>query len=216
VIDLEIVRIIFVFGLLAVNSFTDFRQRVIFGNDKLYVILGAVGLTLLVIDSLDSIFFTMFLVVANITFVLLVWRFKMVASGDIIILLVVSVTLPVLNEWVILPIFVAIGASIINVLVSFVYNSSLNFMTLFEGRSVFGGYRAHIIKKFFAFGVIHQKRNWEKHVMSVQNKDSFSLFTVPFDKEFSAKRGELVSVILPFIPFMLVTYAVIVIAYVVR
>ncbi len=83
-LELEIIRITFVIVLLAVNTIYDIRYRTIAGNDKINLIVGSVGFTILILDTYDDYFsYTILMMVICITFVLLLWRCKVMASGDV-------------------------------------------------------------------------------------------------------------------------------------
>jgi len=206
--SLEIARICFVLGILAVNTITDLKYRTVFGSDKLYVVLGAVGFVLFLIDSYNDILESMFWLVVNVTFVLLMWRFKAMASGDIVIMLVFSTTLPIIEGWVVAPLASSVIAMILILAFSLLYNFSLNLHTLYKGQSLFSQYKASVFKKIFSIGLVHQRRNWERHCISVEKGDGFSILTSPIGKKFSTKM-ELVTPAVPCIPFLFVTFLII-------
>lgn len=209
-LDLEILRLGFVFVLLIINTITDLKERVIFGSDKLNFIIGSIGISLFFIDSVDSFSVSLFMLVINVTVILLMWRFKMVASGDIVILLLFAVTIPIISNWVLLPLFTIILSMVFLTIYSLIFNVTLNSITLFKHDHLFGRYRATILKKIISFGLVHQRRHWEKHSISVEHDDGFSLLSVPFGKEFS-KKNELVVSANPLIPFLLASFMIIVI-----
>jgi|APSaa5957512535_1039671.scaffolds.fasta_scaffold19714_2 hypothetical protein len=209
-LDLEIFRLGFVLIVLIINTVTDLKERVIFGSDKVNLIFGIVGVSLFFIDSVDSFFVSLFMLVINVTVILLMWRFKMVASGDIIILLIFAVTVPIISNWVLLPLFTIILSMVFLMIYSLIFNMTLNSITLFNHQHLFGMYRVSTLKKIISFGLVHQRRGWEKHSISVEQADGFSLTTVPFGKEFS-RKNELVASANPLIPFLLVSFVIIVI-----
>lgn len=194
-IDTEIFRIAFVLGILAVNTFTDLRSRTIFGNDKLYLVLGIAGLSLLVIDKFDVV--ALFWICLNLTVIAIAWRVKtLIASGDLIVYLVMAFTIPMESF------FIVIGAFVIQVIFGVLYNWTLNIKTLHDGKPLFTKYKESKIKKAIAFSLFHQKRNWEKHVVSVEKGKRFSLTSSPMNQKFNVKDG-LVQTGFPFMAFML-------------
>ncbi|MCJ8306542.1 MAG: hypothetical protein HRU07_05770 [Nitrosopumilus sp.] len=209
--DIEIIRLCFVIGLLAINSFADFKYRTIFGSDKIYASLGIAGFTLLMFDSFfaDDVMWALFMAVINITFVLFFWRIKMLASGDVLVMLLISVTMPVWNDWVLVVPASLITAYIISGISGLFYNLFLNFETLFRHESLFEKYSASIIKKIITFGIAHKRRCWEKHTISIEKGTGFSLTSSPYDKEFSKIDGQLVSPAIPLIPFVLISFGLI-------
>lgn len=150
----------------------------------------------------------MFWLAINIAFVLLMCRIRIMVSGDIAILLVFSAALPIMEGWVVVPLASSVIAMVLILTFSLLYNFSLNLNTLWKGESLLSQYNSSIIKKIFSVGLVHQRKEREKHAMSVEKDDGFSLLTSPIGKEFSTKR-ELVTPALPFIPFLLFAFMII-------
>lgn len=206
---LEFARILLIFGILAINTITDIQKRVYFGDDRLYVVLGAVGFCLFLADSVDSLLISLFMLAINVTIVLLLWRFKVAASGDIIILLVFAITLPTTSNIVLLPAIVIFTAMITLAIFGILYNVILNLSTMYKKEPLFERYDASILKKICSFGIAHQRRVWEKYTISIENeKGGFSLFAQPFGKKFCRKKALVVSA-LPLVPFLLVTFTLV-------
>ncbi len=204
--DIEIIRIGFVLGLLAINTFTDLKSRTICGSDRQYVILAAIGLGLLLVDSIDGMLLPLLFVVINVTVILFMWRIKALASGDTLVCLVIAVTVPMLTDWGMMAFMMIMGAMFVSAVFALLYNSILNGFTLYRRETLFGEYGESALKKFFTFGLAHKKRSWEKHVISIEKGNGFSLTGSPFEKEFSVKNDQLVGVAIPFVPFVLFAF----------
>jgi len=214
--DIELVRILIVLGVLSVNTFSDLKYRTNYGKDRWYLILGIIGFSLLVFESLDSTEDTLWMilmVVINMTIVLVLWRINLAASGDIIILALIAVTLPVISGGVLLILVIVLVSAVVSAVFGVGYNYALNFITLYHREPLFTKYNESIIKKFITFGLAHKKRSWGKYVISIEKDDGFSITSNPIGKEFSVKNGELVSPGIPLVPFMLFSYVIVLLTF---
>jgi len=204
-LDLEIFRIAFVIILLSVNTIYDIRYRTIAGSDKTNFIIGAVGFTLLLLDAYgEPLSYDFVMMVICITFVLLLWRCKVIASGDVVVSLIFCAVLPT-NFIPLTTLFLALMFSVV---VTLVYNITLNINTKYKNEKLFHDFNSSIFIKILAFGVSHKKRSWEKHVISIEKDGKLDLITQPFDKEFNAKNETIVCVAVPLLPFMLVSFPI--------
>ncbi len=204
-LDLEIVRIAFVVILLSVNTVYDLKYRTIAGSDKTNFLIGVMGFGLLLLDVYNDYFSSEILImIICITFVLLLWRMRIIASGDVVISLIFCAVLPTSF----IPITTICIALILSVIVTILYNITLNVQTKYRGEKLFHDFNSSIFIKILAFGISHKKRSWEKHVLSIENNGKLDLITQPFDKEFNAKNETIVSVAVPFLPLMLVSFPI--------
>ena len=205
-LDLEIFRIAFVVILLSVNTIYDMRYRTIFGSDKTNFLIGAMGFGLLLLDVYNDYFSSEILImVICITFVLLLWRCKVIASGDVVISLIFCAVLPTSF----IPIITICIALILSVIVTLVYNIILNVQTKYRGEKLFDDFNSSIFIKILAFGVSHKKRSWEKYVLSIENNGKLDLITSSFDKEFNTKNETIVCVAVPILPLMLISFPIV-------
>jgi len=204
-LDLEIVRIAFVIILLSVNTIYDIRYRTIAGSDKTNFIIGCIGFGLLLFDAYgEPLSYDFVMMVICITFVLLLWRCKVMASGDVVVSLIFCAVLPT-NLIPLTTLFLALTLSVI---ITLVYNITLNVKTKQRNEKLFHDFNSSIFIKILAFGVSHKKRSWEKHVLSIEKDCKLDLITQPFNKEFNAKNETIVAVAVPLLPFMLVSFPI--------
>ena len=158
-LDLEIVRIAFVVILLSVNTIYDIRYRTIAGSDKTNFIIGAIGFTLLLLDAYgEPLSYDFVMMVICITFVLLLWRCKVIASGDVVISLIFCAVLP--TNFI--PLTTICIALVLSVIITLVYNITLNVRTKYRNEKLFHDFNSSILIKILAFGISHKKRSWEK------------------------------------------------------
>ncbi len=205
-LDLEIFRIAFVIILLSVNTIYDLKYRTIAGSDKTNFIIGCMGFGLLLLDAYgEPLSYDFVLMVICITFILLLWRFKVIASGDVVISLIFCAVLPT-NFIPLTTLFLAL---ILSVIVTLVYNVTLNVKTKYRHEKLFHDFNSSIFIKILAFGLSHKKRSWEKHVLSIENNGKLDLITQPFNKEFNAKNETIVCVAVPLLPFMLISFPIV-------
>jgi len=203
--DLEIFRITFIIILLSVNTIYDIRYRTIAGNDKINFMIGCMGFGLLLLDAYgEPLSYDFVLMVICITFVLLLWRCKVMASGDIVVSLIFCAVLPT-NLIPLTTIFLTL---ILSVIITLVYNITLNVQTKYRGEKLFHDFNSSIFIKILAFGISHKKRSWEKHVLTIENNGKLDLITSSFDKEFNAKNETIVCAAIPLLPFMLVSFPI--------
>lgn len=204
--DLEIIRIVFVIGLLSVNTIYDLRYRTIAGSDKTNFIVGCIGFTLLLLDSYgEPLSFDFVMMVICITFVLLLWRCKVLASGDVVVSLIFCAVLPIY----LLPLTTILLALILSVVVNLLYNVTLNIKTKYKNEKLFSDFSSSWFIKILAFGMAHKKRSWEKYVISIEEDGKLNLFTQLFNKKFSTVDGTVVYVAMPFLPLMLISFPIV-------
>ncbi len=205
-LDLEIFRIIFVVILLSVNTIYDIRYRTIFGSDKTNFIIGAAGFTLLLLDAYgEPLSYDFVMMVICITFVLLLWRVRVIASGDVVISLIFCAVLP--TNFI--PLTTLLLALILAVIITLVYNITLNVQTKYRHEKLFHDFNSSIFIKILAFGLSHKKRSWEKHVLTIENNGKLDLITSSFDKEFNTKNETIVCVAVPLLPLMLISFPIV-------
>jgi len=155
--DLEIFRIAFVVILLSVNTIYDIRYRTIAGSDKTNFIIGCIGFGILLLDAYgEPLSYDFVLMVICITFVLLLWRCEVMASGDVVISLILCVVYPT-N---LIPLTTLCIALILSVIVTLVYNITLNVRTKQRKEKLFHDFDSSIFVKILAFGMSHKKRSW--------------------------------------------------------
>lgn len=206
--DLELVRILFVFGVLSINAVYDLKYRAIAGSDKINCLLILGGFSLMILDTYDSTLrLEIFMFMVSLIFIVFLWRIRLVAGGDIMILLVVCSVLPT-NF---LPITTVVIASILTIVIVFSYNVVLNIITKLKGNKLFNGYNISIPKQCVAFFITHKKRSWEKYVLSVEDGKSLDLLKFQYSEsdyedEPNIKNNTIVSVTIPFIFFMLLAF----------
>ncbi len=204
--DLEIVRIAFVVILLSVNTIYDLRYRTIAGSDKINFIVGAAGFGLLLLDAIgEPLSYDFVMMVICITFVLLLWRCKVIASGDVVISLIFCAVLPA-NFIPLTTLFLALMLAVI---ITLVYNITLNVQTKYRKEKLFHDFDSSLFIKILAFGLSHKKRSWEKHVLTIENNGKLDLITSSFDREFNAKNETIVCVAVPLLPLMLVSFPIV-------
>ena len=183
----------------------DIRYRTIFGSDKINFLIGCIGFTLLLLDAYgEPLSYDFVLMVICITFVLLLWRCKVIASGDVVVSLIFCAVLPT-NFIPLTTLFLAL---ILSVIVTLAYNVTLNVKTKYRHEKLFHDFNSSLFIKILAFGISHKKRPWEKHVLSIERNGKLDLITQPFDKEFNAQNETIVCVAVPFVPLILVSFPI--------
>ncbi|MDE0089801.1 MAG: hypothetical protein OXP12_00330 [Thaumarchaeota archaeon] len=213
--DTELVRLLMVLGVLAANSYTDVRYRTVLGRDRHYACVGGAGLALFLLGGGWADTSALFGMAAGVTLALVLYRCRAVASGDCVVLLVVSVTLPAAPGVPFLPALVGLlGVTVLSFVVV-AYNVALNvshaaglYRHPAAGRRPFSAYgAAGTLKKAAAFFTAHHQRPWETHVVPVDDqRGGFSLRTTALDRrkwKRGAKAGRPVMVAAPVIPFLL-------------
>ena len=214
--DTELVRLLMVLGVLAANSYTDVRYRTVLGGDRHYTVVGAAGLALfLLLDGGWADIVSLLGMTAGVTLALVLYRCRAVASGDCIILLVVSVTLPTASGVPFLPVLAGLLGITMLAFAVVGYNVALN-VSHAAGlyRHPAAGSRpfsacgaAGIPKKAAALFAAHHKRPWERHVIRIDDgRGGFSLRATPVGTRIWKKddgEGLPVMVAAPVVPFLL-------------
>ena len=213
--DTELVRLLMVLGVLVANSYTDVRHRTILGGDWHYACVGGAGLVLFLLDGGWADTGSLFGMAAGVTLALALYRCRAVASGDCIILLVVSVTLPAASGVPFLPVLAGLFGITILAFVVVGYNMALNVSHVTglyrhpaAGRRPFSACGASgISKKAAAFFTAHHKRPWERHVVPIDDgRGGLSLRATPVGTrrwETGGVEGRPVMVAAPVVPFLL-------------
>ena len=214
--DAELVRLLMVLGMLAANSYTDVRHRTILGGDWHYVAVGGAGLALFVlVDGGWADAGALFGMAAGVTLALVLYRCRAAASGDCVLLLVVSVTLPSAFGVPFLPVLIGLLGVTILAFAVVAYNVALNVSHVAgvyrhpaAGRHPFSECgAAGIFKKAAAFFAAHHKRPWERHVIRIDDgRGGLSLRATPVGTrrwEKNGGEGLPVMVAAPVVPFLL-------------
>ena len=213
--DTELVRMLMVLGVLAANSYTDVRYRTVLGRDRHYACVGGTGLALFLLGAGWADTSALFGMAAGVTLALVLYRCRAVASGDCVVLLVVSVTLPAAPGVPFLPVLVGLlGVTVLSFVVV-AYNVALNvshaaglYRHPAAGRRPFSAYgTVGTLKKAAAFFTAHHQRPWERHVVLIDDgRGGLSLRATPAgtrEWEKSDGEGRPVMVAAPVIPFLL-------------
>ena len=215
--ETETVRLLIVLGMLAANSYTDVRYRTILGGDRHYACAGAAGLALFLLDGGWADAGALFGVAAGVTLALVLYRCRAVASGDCVILLVVSVTLPAALGVPFLPVLAGLLGVTMLAFAVVGYNVALNvshaaglYRHPAAGRRPFSTCdAAGVLKKTAGFFAAHHRRPWERHVVRIDDgRGGLSLrATSVGTREWERGDGEgrPVMVAAPVIPFLLVS-----------
>jgi len=215
--DTELVRLLMVVGMLAANSYTDVRHRTVLGGDRHYACAGAVGFALFALGGGLADAGALFGMAAGVTLALVLYRCGAVASGDCVVLLAVSVTLPAALGVPFLPVLAGLLGVTILAFAVVAYNLALN-VSHAAGlyRHPAAGSRpfstcgaASAIKKAAAFFAAHHRRPWEKYVVYIDDgRGGLSLRATPVgtrEWERGDEEGRPVVVAAPVIPFLLVS-----------
>ena len=213
--ETELVRLLMVLGMLAANSYADVRYRTVLGCDRHYALTGAAGLALFLLDGGWADAGALLSLAAGVTLALALYRCRAVASGDCVVLLVVSVTLPAASGVPFLPVLVGLlGVTVLSFAVV-AYNVALNmshaaglYRHPAAGRRPFSAYETTgALKKAAAFFTVHHQRKWETHVIPVDDqRGGFSLRTTTLGRREWKRDGRVgrpVMVAAPVIPFLL-------------
>ena len=215
--ETELIRLLMVLGVLAANSYTDIRYRTVLGGDRHYALAGGAGLALFLLDGGWADAGALFGMAAGVTLALVLYRCRAVASGDCVVLLVISVTLPTASGVPFLPVLAGLLGVTILAFAVVAYNVALN-VSHMAGlyRHPAAGKRpfstcgtAGALKKAAAFFTAHHQRPWERHVVRIDDgRGGLSLRATPIgtrEWEKSGAEGRPVMVAAPVIPFLLVS-----------
>jgi len=205
--SLEIIKIVFLFSFLSVNTYFDIKQRTIFGDYKINTGIGLFAVSIIFygywIESNLDIFYIIITSIIPIT----LWIFKKIPSGDCIVLLVICMILPSTQ---IIPLF-SFFSLCFAMLAFFIYfishNVILNCITFFKTKSLFGMYDVPFYQKIFYFFFVHEKRSWERYVQPITIGKS-QLLKQNVDFSLCRIDGHIVSSLVPFMPFLLFTVSI--------
>lgn len=212
--ETELIRTLMVLGVLAANSYSDVRRRTLIGGDRHYALAGGAGLALFLLGCGWTDAAAVLGMAAGVTLALVLHRCRAVASGDCIIILVFSVTLPAALGVPFLPVLAGLlGITILSFAVV-AYNVTLNvshaaglYRHPAAGPRPFSAYgTAGTLKKAAGFFTAHHQRVWETHVVPVDDQHGgFSLRTTLGRRKWKrgVKAGRPVMVAAPVIPFLL-------------
>ncbi|MDE0526141.1 MAG: hypothetical protein OXI27_06055 [Thaumarchaeota archaeon] len=215
--ETETIRLLMVLGMLAANSYTDVRYRTVLGGDRHYALAGAAGLALFLLGGGWADAGALFGMAAGVTLALALYRCRAVASGDCIILLVFSVTLPAASGVPFLPVLAGLLGVTMLAFAVVGYNVALNvshaaglYRHPAAGRWPFSTYGTpNALKKTAAFFTAHHQRAWETHVIPIADQRSrFSLRTTALGRrkwKRDGKMGRPVMVAAPVVPFLLMS-----------
>ena len=216
----EDARMVVAVCILAANAYTDIRRREVAGRDRHYAAVAAASLLAFVgVEGGWQDLPAIFGMVAGITLSLVLWRCRVLSTGDCIILAAVSAVLPSYGGIYFVPVLVALVSLVAMAFLLPMYNLTLNMLQYASpgGRPLFGAYpRAGAWKRAACMFTAHHKRPWERYVVPVweDGDGSFSVrHTVPFDRRNwdTVETGRLVVVTAPVVPFFLVSLLLVVV-----
>lgn len=203
--DYEIARIALVLGVLAADSYADIRRRSLLGRDCHYAAVGAAGLALTLLSGPTTM--DILGMVSGITLTLVIYRLRAMGSGDCVVMLVFSVSLPAALGIPFLPALVLLGGITLVGCAIITYNAALNVSHhMSPPAAPPPPVRAHLLKRAAAFAMAHRMRAWERHVVPIEKQGGgFSLFGGSPQKPqaWTASPGQLVMVAAPVVPFLL-------------
>jgi len=206
--SLEIVKIIFLFSFLSVNTYFDIRYRSIFGDSKINTGIGLFAVSIIFygywIESNLDIFY---ILITSIIPVVL-WAFKKIPSGDCIVLLVIGMILPSTQVIPLFSFFSLCFAMLVFFIYFITHNVILNCITFFKTNSLFTIYDMPFYQKIFYFFFVHEKRSWEKYVQSITIGKKSQLLKQNTEFNLCKVNGRIVSSLVPFMPFLLFTVTI--------
>ncbi len=208
---------------MSVNSCTDIAYRTICGRDRHYIIVAIIAQSIIVWEYvtygiiLEEVL-TMFI---GITLVFVLYRIKAMASGDAIIMLMISLVLPSAFDVQYLACIVILGSILLTGILVVSYNVVLNIHWKlsgmchnFETRSFSGNRICNFLYMFVLFFLTHNRRIWERHVITIEDQNgNYYLFKTPFDHQHNNNNweyepgqvGTMVMVAAPVVPVLLAT-----------
>lgn len=199
-LETEPLRILVALGVLMVNSHSDIMYRSIRGTDAYYALVGSAGLALLLLGG--DVLYDLFYAACSATAMLLLWRLKVMASGDAIVMLVISVMIPSAFGVPLVPVIISLAACIMVAAFMVPYNVALNLLSIRRDVPPFARMDRSRLAKAAAFFLAHRKRGWERHVVSIEHDGGFSLTAGMIGKEYETETGRLVATAVPFVPFL--------------
>ena len=206
--DLEITKIIFLLSFLSVNSYFDITKRFVYGDKKFNALIGLSAFCLIIYGySIEPNLDLFYIMISFIVFVPLM-VIKKIPTGDIIAICIVIVILPSTQIIQLFSFFAILFAGFFFFVYFIGHNAILNGFTLWNKDTLFGTSNIPIHEKFFYFFLIHKKRYWEQHIEPISFGNKKSLLKSRTYVESKIENGEIVSSLLPFMPFLLFASAV--------
>ncbi len=201
--SLEIIKIIFLFSFLSVNTYFDIKQRTIFGNYKINICIGLFAVSIIFYSYWMEPNLDVFYIVITSIIPITLWAFKKIPSGDCIVLLVIGMILPSTQIIPLFSFFSLVFAMIIFFIYFIIHNVVLNGITFFKTNSLFGMYDVPFYQKIFYFFFVHEKRSWERYVQPITIGKKSQLLKQNTEFNLCRTDGHIVSSLVPFMPFLL-------------
>ncbi len=205
---LEIIKIIFLLSFLSMNSYFDIKKRFVYGDKKFNALIGLTALCLIVYGYLDEPNLDLFYIMLPFSIFIPLMAIKKIPTGDIITIAIVIVILPSTQIIPLFPLFSILFAGLVFFVYFIGHNAILNCITLWNKNSLFGTANIPTYEKFFYFFFIHKKCSWERHIEPISFGNKRSLLKSRTYVEHNIGNGEIVSSLLPFMPFLLFASAV--------
>lgn len=212
-LNLEDARLAVVLCILVITSYTDIRRRELTAYDRPYLIAGGACFAVFMVAEggwQDTL--AWFSVVVGMSLALGFWRLRVMGNGDVLIIVVISVSLPEYGGIPFVPAGVVLLGFFMIAFLAPMYNLVLNasHYVMPRGRPpLFAPYpRAGFFRRAGCMFTAHAKRPWEKFVVPVKGdgNGSFTFWnTTPVgNREWgNVETGRLVMVGVPIIPFFL-------------
>ena len=197
--------------LFGIASVYDCKTRKI--PDILWIVFSGIGGWLYVIDYESFSAYHVISFFTSCVFALLLYRLKFVGMGDVFAIISIAAILPVHYEFVMIPIIGTILALIIVVIVTVLYNFTLNVTDMMstKRKSLFSEFEGESLsRKILAIFFIHRKRGYERFVILSENQypaipKNRTFVLISRSKEISSQiYGGFVQNAPPFVLFMMV------------
>ncbi len=163
---MEEIRMALFLGMFAVLGWFDFRTREM--DDRLFLVFGAAGAALYVLDWQNTDSYAVLLVLCSASAAVMLWRFKVFGTADMFAIITGAVIYPVYAGFMPTMLMVFIVGIVFGVAFTVGGNVLLNVSDAARGR-LFGDVSDGRVRKCLAFFLVHRQRGFDKHVFLAEN-----------------------------------------------
>lgn len=202
----EIYQLTLTISMFIITSLSDVKTRSI--NDKIWIVCGIIGIIIQALSDIECIECVIIVSAICIGITFYIWLLKIISSGDMFVMIALSIIVPKLETTYFIPIIVLFEALVISSIYASIVNLKYNLKDIRSGK-LFQDVDESTIKKVIAIFVIHKKRKDEKFTFSgtmmKDGKLKFQFLHNPNTQEFT-ESADYVSIAIPFIPFFLIAF----------
>lgn len=211
----ELIRIVLLLLMLGITSYFDIKHREV--SDKYWLIFGVLGIVIYFFDWQEHTSYDGLTIIITLITAAIMWKIFPIGKADILAFVCIGILMPTMAEFIMMPIALFAGSAVIAAISVILYNVILNTLDGYKIKlGPFYSFDEPLIRKLFAFFMIHRKRKRERFSICAENSINgnrkFCLGVKNVESEFVKDDDVFVECGTPLLPYMLAVYMFLIVA----